>query len=83
MKHRFKVVECASGYSVEDTTTGKSHWLSDGVDVLFDKRDRARSPGTEAFRRDWEKALNGNPDETLEAYFPETWKAENDKREGK
>jgi hypothetical protein len=69
MRHRFKVIEYASGYAVRDTKSGKEHWMSDGVDVLFTKGGKPRSPGTEAFRRDWERALNGSPDETAEAYF--------------
>lgn len=68
-RHRFKVVEYASGYAVRDTKTGEEKWMSDGVDVLFGKNDKPRSPGTEAFRRDWEQELNENPEETAEAYF--------------
>ena len=68
-RHRFKVIEYASGYAVQDTRTGEEKWMSDGVDVLFDKRGNGRSPGTEAFRRDWERALNESGAETAEAYF--------------
>ena len=45
--------------------------MGDGVDTLFDENDRALSPGTPAFVETWEKALNGDEQSTLEAYFPE------------
>lgn len=72
---RFRVFEYSSGYTVR---YGKAeHWLGDGVDTLFDRNGRALTPGTERFRLTWEKALNANPDETMEAYFPELYKKEN------
>ena len=76
-RHRFKVWEYTSGYAVEDRKTGLTHWLSDGVDAVFTRTGRAISPGSEHFRRAWEKDLNADGDQTLEAYFPETWKREN------
>jgi hypothetical protein len=76
-KHRFKVVDGFSGYVVIDTKSDHECWMSDGVDVLFTKTGHAMSPGSEYFRRTWERVLNENPDETLEAYFPVTWEAEN------
>ena len=76
-RHRFKVWEYTSGYAVEDRKTGLTHWLSDGVDAVFTRTGRAISPGSEHFRRAWEKDLNADGDQTLEAYFPETWNREN------
>lgn len=43
--------------------------MSDGVDVVFTRSGKAMSPGTERFRKAWEKMLNENPWETYEAYF--------------
>ena len=74
MRVKFDVVEYPSGYAVRENRTGKEHWLSDGVDVLFDAAGNPRSPGTECFRRDWQRALNADAAETKEAYFPEEQK---------
>ena len=78
MKHRFEVVEYASDYAVCDKITGNEAHMSDGVDCVFTPTGKAMSPGTERMRRAWEKALNQNPSETLEAYFPETYESEAD-----
>ena len=75
--YRFRVIEHASGYELEDRKTGQRHWLSDGVDAVFTRTGRAMSPGSEHFRRAWMKALNEDYDQTLEAYFPETWNRDN------
>lgn len=69
MKHRFKVIEYSSFYAVRDTTTGKERAMSDGVDSLFTRTGKAMRPGSEYFRRAWERALNETPEETAEAYF--------------
>jgi len=66
---RFDVVERASYYEIVDTWTGKSRVMGDGVDSVFTASGRPISPGTERFTRAWRKAVNENPDETLEAYF--------------
>jgi len=70
---RFVVNEYSSGYEIEDTKTGKTHWLSDGVDVFFDYDDETSIPevGTEEFRQMWEDSFNADVETTLEAYFPE------------
>jgi hypothetical protein len=73
-EHRFKVNEYSSGYMVEDTETGDEVWMGDGVDVFDD--DSRLEVGTEEFRKSWEDMLNMNPDETLEAYFPEQYDKE-------
>lgn len=65
---RFQVVEYSSGYALRDRETGREHWLSDGVDVLFTESGKAMSPGTERFRRLWQATFNANPEETAEAY---------------
>ena len=71
MKHRFKVVEYSSGYVLEDRKSSVSHWLGDGVDALTTPCGRSMKPGSEHFRRMWQRALNENPSETVEAYgFP-------------
>jgi len=71
MKNRFKVVEYSSGYAVRDLTTNKEHWMSDGVDCLSTPTGRMMKPGSEYFRRTWERFLNSNVEETEEAYFDE------------
>jgi hypothetical protein len=67
-KHRFKVVEHVSGYAVYDTVTTRSHWMSDGVDAVFTRSGKAMRPGSEHFRKEWERSLNQNESETAEAY---------------
>ncbi len=69
MKNRFKVIEFTSHYAVQDTETGKVASMSDGVDVLTTKNGRAMKPGSEYFRKTWERSLNENAGETAEAYF--------------
>jgi hypothetical protein len=73
---RFEVVEFSTGFAVRDTVTGQQQWMGDGVDTLFDEEGKSLSPGTEAFRKTWEEGLNETPDETLEAYFPDTHRKE-------
>lgn len=72
-KQRFRVVEYSSGFAVRDTETGQERWMSDGVDALFTATGRAMRPGSEYFRKTWQRALNENEGETLEAYFPDQW----------
>ena len=76
MKHRFKVIEYSSFYAVLDTVTGEEHPMGDGVDTLFKENGKAMSPGSEWFRLCWQRWLNESPEETLEAYFPETYQKE-------
>jgi hypothetical protein len=71
----FICVEYHSGFAVRHARTGKEHWMSDGVDVLFDKNDKALSPGSPGFREKWEEALNSTGSETMEAYFPDLYAA--------
>ena len=66
---RFEVVEHASYYAVRDLFTNKERAMSDGVDSVFTKSGKAMSPGTERFRLAWQKSLNENESQTLEAYF--------------
>jgi hypothetical protein len=68
-RRRFEVVEYSSYYAVRDLFTEKEHAMSDGVDSVFTKTGKAMSPGTERFRLAWQKSLNENESETLEAYF--------------
>jgi len=77
MKHRFKVVEYASFFAVRDSITGEEHVMSDGVDVLSTPTGKSMKPGSEYFRKTWERALNESPDEILEACFPEQFNKEN------
>lgn len=67
---RFQVIEYHSGYAVRDRTTGKEHWMSDGVDSLFTQSGQAMRPGTEYFRKAWQRSLNADAEQTAEAYFP-------------
>jgi hypothetical protein len=70
-KHRFRVIEYSSGFAVQDTETGREVWMGDGVDTLFTRTGKAMRPGSEHFRRTWERILNDDEDETLQAYFPQ------------
>lgn len=67
----FHVIEYSSGFAVRHRESGEEHWMSDGVDVMFDEDDHALSPGSEGFVRKWEDAMNEPGSETLEAYFPQ------------
>ncbi len=69
MKHRFEVVEYASYFAVRDRETGKEAAMSDGVDVMMTPTGKTMHPGSEYFRKAWQKSLNENPSETFEAYF--------------
>jgi len=75
-RRRFKVNEYSSGFSVTDTVTGEDHWISDGVDLLSTPTGKSVSPGSKTFVEKLERSLNVNPDETLEAYFPEQYEKE-------
>jgi hypothetical protein len=70
MKHRFKVIEYASYYAVRDSVTGEEEAMSDGVDSVHTPTGKAMRPGSEYFRKTWERMLNDPLNETLEAYFP-------------
>jgi hypothetical protein len=67
----FSVLEHFNGFSVQHNPTGKTHWLSDGVDAVFDTDDKPIPPGSTGFTVLWEDDLNRGWPETLEAYFPE------------
>jgi hypothetical protein len=72
-KHRYQVIEYASFFfAVRDTVTGNEHPMGDGVDTLFTQSSKAMCPGSEYFRKLWERDLNRNPSETAKAYFPES-----------
>jgi hypothetical protein len=68
--NRFKVIEYSSGYAIYNRASGKRAWMSDGVDALFTPTGKAMTPGSEYFRKAWERVLNMDKDETQEAYFP-------------
>ncbi len=69
MKHRFEVIEYASYYAVRDRETGKEAAMYDGVDVMTTPTGKTMRPGTEYFRKAWQRSLNENESETAEAYF--------------
>jgi hypothetical protein len=76
---RFMVREHINGFSLEDTKTGQTHWLSDGVDcVSYSDDGDWISPGTLGFCEMWANDMNGDEATTLEAYFPETFAKENE-----
>lgn len=79
---RFVVNEHHNGFDLKDRTTGKTHWLSDGVDCVgridFDGEEYTLSPGAVGFTRLWEEQLNADEYETLRAYFPATYEQEYD-----
>lgn len=69
---RFVVEEHINGFSLEDTETGESAWLSDGVDSVPDPADSDNflPPGGKQFCRLWAAMFNSDVAETLAAYFP-------------
>jgi hypothetical protein len=73
-KGDFVVNEYSSGFEVEHIESGKTHWLSDGVDVLtyfHDDEEVTLNPGTFGFKELWTESLNEDSGVTYEAYFPE------------
>ena len=67
----FSVVEYLSFFAVRHNPTGEERPMGDGVDTIFTEDGEPLTPGTEGFIEQWEALLNSDPDETLEAYFPE------------
>jgi hypothetical protein len=67
----FSVVEYMSFFAVRHNPTGEERPMGDGVDTIFTEDGEALRPGTDGFVEQWEALLNSDPDETLEAYFPE------------
>jgi hypothetical protein len=77
LKGRFQVNEHFNGYALTDTVTGQTHWLSDGVDCVAATEDgEYLSPGTPGFTEMWESDFNSNESETMDAYFPDQLKLE-------
>lgn len=81
------VHEWTSGYEIEHIPSGKTHWMSDGVDMLTREvedddghgfHDETLSPGTEEFNQAMQHAIEEGYNEYLEAYFPEIAEAEDD-----
>jgi hypothetical protein len=70
-ERRFRVIEYASFFSILDKITQDEKPMGDGVDSVFDENEKAMSPGDPNFIEEWEKRLNHNLQETLEAYFPD------------
>lgn len=62
----FSVIEHFNGYSVRHNASGKTHGLSDGVDVFDDL-----NPGEPGFAERWTEVLNAEENEVYEAYFPD------------
>ena len=71
MRKRFIIRECLSGYELQDTFTLNTGWLGDGVYTLFTATGKAMRPGSEYFRRTWERHINATANESLKAYFPQ------------
>lgn len=71
----FQVIEYQSFFAVRHLPSGAECPMGDCVDALFrddeEEGSVALSPGTEGFVQEWTDSLNANPQETLEAYFPE------------
>lgn len=75
---RFKVNEGCNGYELEDTATGRTHWLGDGVDAVYRDDTHAYLAGTPELLTAWTELFNEEPEETLRAYFPDTAEEENE-----
>jgi hypothetical protein len=71
----FQVIEYSSFFAVRHLPSGAECPMGDGVDAIDyvdeDGEGRCLWPGTPDFVQEWTDALNANPEETLEAYFPE------------
>lgn len=67
----FAVIEHFNGFSVRHLPSGEEHWLSDGVDCVFDEEGEPICPGEPDFTAEWSESMNSPASETLEAYFPQ------------
>jgi len=81
--HRFEVVEVCNGYQIEDRNHSERHHLSDGVDVCTIENPESGEywtvpAGTPMLLIEWQRQFNEDPDQTLEAYWPEQFAKEND-----
>jgi hypothetical protein len=70
-QNTFTVNEHFNGFSLTHNASGANHWLSDGVDCVFDESDKALSPGSEGFCDKWAAMFNSDVGQTMEAYFPD------------
>lgn len=82
-----QIYEWTSGYEIEHIPSGQTHWMSDGVDMLTREvedddghgfHDETLSPGTEAFNRAMQQALEEGYGDYMKAYFPEIAEAEDE-----
>jgi hypothetical protein len=69
LNNRYRVIEYSSYYAVLDMITGRQRTMGDGVDTLCTATGKAMRPGSEHFRKTWERELNATPSETEDAYF--------------
>lgn len=67
------VHEYVIGYEIEHIPSGKTHWMSDGVDMFFNENAEAISPGTAEFNNAMQVDISsyGGYRDYMEAYFPE------------
>lgn len=72
----FSVIEYHSFFAVRHNATGLERGMGDGVDTLMTPTGKAMSPGSKSFMKTWERWLNTDASETLEAYFPELYAAD-------
>ena len=85
MDYRFEVYETFHGYQLLDRVTSKSTGLSDGVDAITIEDTHTGAlwnvpAGTQYLPIVWTHDVNQEPDEILEAYWPEQYKKEHDAR---
>lgn len=66
----FGINEYSSGFEIVHRPTGKTAWMSDGVDMFTTESGRSIWPGTKAWERAAKNWLRGQG-ELYEAYFPE------------
>lgn len=71
-RYPFFICEWSSGFEIFlGDQFGKSHWLSDGVDMLFHKNGNAISVGTKKFYKELQSFVNQDHPGLMEAYFPD------------
>jgi hypothetical protein len=70
----FAIDEYASGFEIVHKKTGKTHWMSDGVDMFFTSTGHSISPGTKAWENAARSMLIHEQADLYEAYFPELYK---------
>lgn len=79
MSRKFLLVEAAGHFGLTHIASRQYHVVGDGVDEQFGTPVKPITVGMPGFRQAWEDAFHLDVDQTMEAYFPDVLKRENDR----